>query len=84
MRRSRLGALFVIALAATMGWAGLAVAQRPVALITDIVDANTADFGPFDEVTAGTSIDLGSAGRIEFQHYQRCETVLVEGGRVNF
>ena len=67
-----------------MGWAGLAVAQRPVALITDIVDANTADFGPFDEVTAGTSIDLGSAGRIEFQHYQRCETVLVEGGRVNF
>lgn len=84
MRRSSLTALFVVALAATMGWANIATAQRPVALITDIVGAVGADVGPFDEISAGASIDLGSGGRLEFQHYQRCETVVVEGGRVNF
>ncbi len=84
MRRSSLTALFVVALTATMGWADTAAAQRPVALITDIVGAVTTDVGPFDEISAGKSIDLGNGGRLEFQHYQRCETVVVEGGRVNF
>lgn len=84
MRRSSLTALFAVALTASMSWANLAAAQRPVALIMDIVGAATADVGPFDEVSAGTSIELGSGGRLEFQHYQRCETVIVEGGRVNF
>lgn len=84
MRRSSLTAFFFVALAATMGWTEIAAAQRPVALITDIVGAASADVGPFDEVSAGMSIDLGSGGRMEFQHYQRCETVVVEGGRVSF
>ena len=72
-------ALFI----AVAGMPGDAMAA-PVALIIDISGAADNSVEPFTEVEAGTQIDLGKDGRLEFLDYNSCKNVIISGGRLAF
>lgn len=79
--RAHLSATFAVLLfSAAAGAAG----KAPVALITDVQGQTTPALEAFSEVAAGDGVDLGSEARVEFNHYPKCEIVVVKGGRLSF
>lgn len=62
----------------------ISASAAPVALIIDIVAAKDSAVEPFSEVEAGTQIDLGKEGRLEFLDYSSCKTIIVLGGVLSF
>jgi len=59
------------------------LAAQPVALITEVTGKVTPALDAFTEVEAGSSIDLGTDGRLEFLHYPTCQKVIAEGGKLS-
>ncbi|MEQ1889470.1 MAG: hypothetical protein ABL951_09875 [Alphaproteobacteria bacterium] len=56
---------------------------EPVALVLDITGEVIPALEAFTEITAGSSFDLGTGGRLNFLHYPTCQKVLVEGGKLS-
>jgi hypothetical protein len=77
------GALAYVILASLSGGALPVLAAEQVALITEVSGTITPALEAFTEVEAGSAIDLGSDGHIEFLHYPTCQKVVAEGGRLS-
>jgi len=74
-------ASFMIGLFAPVGPA--VRADEPVALVVGVEgDAETQEVVPFSELANGETVDLGDRTRLVFVHYQRCEEVTAEHGRL--
>ncbi|MBM3490700.1 MAG: hypothetical protein FJX68_09650 [Alphaproteobacteria bacterium] len=74
-----------VALAALLlAHGAVAAGKSPVALVTVVHGNMSPPLEAFSEVAAGDAIDLGADGRVEFNHYPKCETVIVKGGRLSF
>ncbi len=52
------------------------------ALITDVIGDTSPEVFAFDEVPAGTVIDLGSSAEIRLTFYPTCDDVVIRGGKV--
>ncbi len=52
------------------------------ALITDVIGDTTPEVYAFDEVPAGTVIDLGSNSEIRLTFYPTCDDVVIRGGKI--
>jgi hypothetical protein len=60
------------------------LAQQPVALVLDVTGDTDPPIDPYTEVASGTELVLGDTTRLEFLHYNSCEDVTVQGGRLSF
>ena len=52
------------------------------ALVTDVTGDVSPEIYPFDEVPAGTVIDLGASGELSLTFYPNCSDVTLRGGKV--
>jgi hypothetical protein len=58
----------------------IALADQKAAMLEDVSGVSDASIAPYSEVNAGTTITLGSAGKVTFVHYATCKEVTVTGG----
>lgn len=58
----------------------IAHAEQKAAMLEDVSGVSDASISPYSEVNAGTTIALGSAGKVTFVHYATCREVTVTGG----
>lgn len=68
---------------APAGAGGPAVAAA-VALAVEVTGKTDPAIEPFTELESGTSIQLDANTKIEFLHYNSCQTIVVHGGRITF
>ena len=52
------------------------------ALVTDVTGDVSPEIYAFDEVPAGTVIDLGTGGELSLTFYPTCSDVTLRGGKV--
>jgi hypothetical protein len=76
--------LFIVAAISFGLVSTVAHAAKPAALALDVSGPTTPQIEPFTELDPKSPIELGPESTIEFLHYQRCETITVQGGRLNF
>lgn len=58
----------------------IAHAESKAAMLEDVSGVSDASISPYSEVSAGTTITLGTAGKVTFVHYALCREVTVTGG----
>jgi|GEM_PF-3670521 len=73
----------IVALGAALsGTAVPAMAAGGVALVTALSGVTVPGVRPFGDLQPGTTVDLGSAGRLGLVHYKSCRSATIEGGTV--
>lgn len=60
----------------------VAHAEAPVALITDWSGVDDPRFTAYSEILPGTTIELGSAGKMTFVQYRNCQEMTATGGTI--
>ena len=81
--RTRFACFVLAAVAGLQAAPSSVLAAEQVALVLEVSGQMTPAQEAFTEIGAGSAIDLGADGRIEFLHYPTCQKVVAEGGRLS-
>ncbi len=80
---SRMNLFFAVVLSVLAAGAAQA-ADKPVALIVDVVGETVPPLSPYSEVMQGQDVKLSAGAQVKFSHYDTCKDVEVVGGEIQF